>query len=150
MAQSRIDQEDLGLARFIGEAVIPWLQREVAGLSDGGHIAVGLSLSGLMAGLATFAVLIIINVVARNWREVTNGTTGMTAVPTTANATNVLVWVFAAIAVAWSILPPARTWPGASGTGKRARSPVLRFSSRRTWGPPWSACCARASSCRAG
>lgn len=36
-------------ARFIGEAVIPWLQREVPRLADGGHIALGLSLSGLMA-----------------------------------------------------------------------------------------------------
>ena len=36
-------------ARFIGEAVIPWLRREVAGLSQGGHMTVGLSLSGLMA-----------------------------------------------------------------------------------------------------
>ncbi|WP_264485976.1 alpha/beta hydrolase [Luteolibacter arcticus] len=36
-------------ARFLGERVIPWLQQEVAGLADGGHLVVGLSLSGLMA-----------------------------------------------------------------------------------------------------
>ncbi len=36
-------------ARFIGERVIPWLQQEVAGLAEGGHVVVGLSLSGLMA-----------------------------------------------------------------------------------------------------
>jgi enterochelin esterase-like enzyme/GNAT superfamily N-acetyltransferase len=36
-------------ARFIGERVVPWLQEEVAGLSDSGHAVVGLSLSGLMA-----------------------------------------------------------------------------------------------------
>ena len=36
-------------ARFIGERVVPWLQQEVEGLSEGGHAVVGLSLSGLMA-----------------------------------------------------------------------------------------------------
>ena len=36
-------------ARFIGERVVPWLRKEVAGLSEGGHAVVGLSLSGLMA-----------------------------------------------------------------------------------------------------
>lgn len=36
-------------ARFIGERVVPWLQDEVAGLSEAGHAVVGLSLSGLMA-----------------------------------------------------------------------------------------------------
>ena len=35
--------------RFIGGKVVPWLQQEVTGLSDGGHAVVGLSLSGLMA-----------------------------------------------------------------------------------------------------
>ncbi len=36
-------------SRFIGEAVMPWLQNEVAGLQQGGHMICGLSLSGLMA-----------------------------------------------------------------------------------------------------
>lgn len=36
-------------ARFIGKRVVPWLQQEVEGLSEGGHAVVGLSLSGLMA-----------------------------------------------------------------------------------------------------
>lgn len=58
-------------------------------------------LNGLMAGLATFAVLIIVNVVAKNWKEVTNGTTGMTAVPTTTTAANALLWSFLVIAIAY-------------------------------------------------
>ncbi|MGF1655868.1 MAG: GNAT family N-acetyltransferase [Verrucomicrobiales bacterium] len=36
-------------SRFIGDAVMPWLQKEVVGLQQGGHILCGLSLSGLMA-----------------------------------------------------------------------------------------------------
>ncbi len=40
-------------------------------------------LSGLTAGLATFAVLVIVNVVAKNWQQVTHGTAGVTGIPTT-------------------------------------------------------------------
>lgn len=58
-------------------------------------------LSGLMAGLATFAVLVIVHVVARNWKEVTNGSTGMTAVPTTTSETNALVWALVAMTIAY-------------------------------------------------
>ena len=39
-------------------------------------------LSGLTAGLATFAVLVIVNVVAKNWQQVTHGTAGVTGIPT--------------------------------------------------------------------
>lgn len=40
---------NLQYARFIGESVVPWLEREVSGLAHGGHLVLGLSLSGLMA-----------------------------------------------------------------------------------------------------
>jgi branched-chain amino acid transport system permease protein len=73
----------------------------VAGVAAAALALPLMRLTGLMAGLATFAVLIIVNVVAKNWRELTNGTTGMTAVPTTATATGVLLWSFAAIAAAY-------------------------------------------------
>ncbi|MDF1816986.1 MAG: GNAT family N-acetyltransferase [Verrucomicrobiales bacterium] len=36
-------------AHFIGDAVMPWLKREVSGLNDYGHTICGLSLSGLMS-----------------------------------------------------------------------------------------------------
>jgi len=35
--------------RFIGDKVMPWLNNEVSGLDDGGHIICGCSLSGLMS-----------------------------------------------------------------------------------------------------
>ena len=38
-------------------------------------------LSGLTAGLATFAVLSIVNIVARNWEQVTHGTAGVSGNP---------------------------------------------------------------------
>jgi branched-chain amino acid transport system permease protein len=58
-------------------------------------------LGGLTAGLGTFAVLNIINVVASNWNEFTGGSTGMAAVPTTTDVTTALIWALLAICVAW-------------------------------------------------
>lgn len=94
------------LPGFLARVETPTTLAVLAGALVAGVMAALLALplmrlTGLMAGLATFAVLIIVNVVAKNWREVTNGTTGMTAVPTTATATSVLVWSFAVIAAAY-------------------------------------------------
>jgi len=36
-------------ARFIGDTVVPWLNKEVPGLNDSGHVICGMSLSGLMS-----------------------------------------------------------------------------------------------------
>ena len=58
-------------------------------------------LSGLTAGLATFAVLSIVNVVARNWQQVTHGTSGVSGIPTATTIWGALGWAFAAMAVAW-------------------------------------------------
>lgn len=58
-------------------------------------------LSGIGASLATFAVLIIVNVVASNWQQITNGTSGMAGVPTTTTQTSVLVWGLVAILAAY-------------------------------------------------
>jgi branched-chain amino acid transport system permease protein len=59
-------------------------------------------LSGLTAGLATFAVLLIVNVVAENWQQVTRGTSGISGVPTTTTLAGTLGWVFVAILAAWA------------------------------------------------
>jgi branched-chain amino acid transport system permease protein len=58
-------------------------------------------LGGLTAGLATFAVLNIINVVAANLDQFTGGSTGMAGVPATTTVTSALVWSLLAITIAW-------------------------------------------------
>lgn len=40
---------NLQYARFIGKSVVPWLEQEISGLARGGHLILGLSMSGLMA-----------------------------------------------------------------------------------------------------
>jgi branched-chain amino acid transport system permease protein len=58
-------------------------------------------LSGLTAGLATFAVLSIVNIVARNWQQVTHGTSGVSGIPTTTTIWGALGWALAAMTAAW-------------------------------------------------
>ena len=54
-------------------------------------------LGGLAASLATFALLIIVHVVAQNLNQVTNGQSGMAGVPITTTAAGVMVWCMIAI-----------------------------------------------------
>lgn len=58
-------------------------------------------LTGIAAGLATFAVLIIFHVVAQNWTQVTNGSFGIAAIPTTTTTGNALLWALATIVAAY-------------------------------------------------
>lgn len=51
-------------------------------------------MNGLSAALGTLIVLIIIYQVARNWRDITNGTAGVPAVPVTTTTTSAMFWVF--------------------------------------------------------
>ena len=57
-------------------------------------------MSGLSAGLASFAVLVMVQVVASNWTEVTGGTAGITGVPRSMNAVSGTIWVVIAIVLA--------------------------------------------------
>jgi branched-subunit amino acid ABC-type transport system permease component len=57
-------------------------------------------LSGLSAGLATFTLLIIVNVVAKNWSAV-GATSGVTGIPRTTTIWSALVWALLALLVAW-------------------------------------------------
>jgi branched-chain amino acid transport system permease protein len=60
-------------------------------------------LSGLTAGLASFAVLVIVNVVAKNWQQVTHGTAGVAGIPTATTVEGALAWALVAIAAAWAL-----------------------------------------------
>jgi branched-chain amino acid transport system permease protein len=58
-------------------------------------------LGGLPASLATFALLIIVNVVAQNLTAVTNGQSGLTGVPVTTSLNVVLAWAAVGLIVAY-------------------------------------------------
>jgi branched-chain amino acid transport system permease protein len=70
-------------------------------------------LSGLAAGLATFAMLVIIRTVANSWTEVTNGAAGLSGIPVTTSKDAALLWVLMAIAVGFAFQ--------SSGLGLRLR-----------------------------
>jgi branched-chain amino acid transport system permease protein len=57
--------------------------------------------SGLTAGLASFALLLVIYVVAQNWTSMTNGTEGLINVPTTLTAFEAWAWLVGAIVIAF-------------------------------------------------
>lgn len=58
-------------------------------------------ISGLTAALATFAVLIIVNVVARNWKEVTNASAGMSGIPASTDVVRALLFALGALVLAF-------------------------------------------------
>lgn len=58
-------------------------------------------LSGIAASIATFALLLIVNVVASNWRSLTNGTGGIAGVPTSTTAWVALCWSLLAMVAAF-------------------------------------------------
>jgi branched-chain amino acid transport system permease protein len=70
-------------------------------------------LSGLAAGLATFAMLVIIRTVANSWTEVTNGAAGLSGIPVTTSKNGALLWALMAIAVGFAFQ--------SSGLGLRLR-----------------------------
>ena len=70
-------------------------------------------LSGLAAGLATFAMLVIIRTVANSWTEVTNGAAGLSGIPVTTSKDAALLWALIAIAVGFAFQ--------SSGLGLRLR-----------------------------
>ena len=55
-------------------------------------------LNGIAAGLATFAVLVIVRTVANSWDQVTNGAAGLSGLPVTTSKNDALVWALIAIA----------------------------------------------------
>jgi branched-chain amino acid transport system permease protein len=59
-------------------------------------------LTGIAAGLATFAMLVIVKTVANSWTEVTNGAAGLSGLPITTGKGAALVWALVAIVVAFA------------------------------------------------
>ena len=59
-------------------------------------------LSGIAAGLATFAMLVIIKTVANSWTEVTNGAAGLSGLPITTGKNTALVWALITIVLAFA------------------------------------------------
>lgn len=59
-------------------------------------------MSGLSAALGTLIMLIVINQVARNWRDVTNGTAGVPAVPVSTSTVSAMTWAFIFIGVVFA------------------------------------------------
>jgi branched-chain amino acid transport system permease protein len=59
-------------------------------------------LSGIGASIATFAVLVIVFVVASNLKQITNGTNGMVGVPTSTTVSSGIVWSLVALAIAFA------------------------------------------------
>jgi branched-chain amino acid transport system permease protein len=58
-------------------------------------------LSGIAASLATFSLLVIVNVIASNFKELTNGSGGIAGVPTVMTVDRALIWALGAIALAY-------------------------------------------------
>ncbi len=55
-------------------------------------------LNGIAAGLATFAMLVIIRTVANSWTAVTNGAAGLSGIPVTTTKDDAMTWALLAIA----------------------------------------------------
>jgi branched-chain amino acid transport system permease protein len=70
-------------------------------------------LNGIAAGLATFAVLVIVRTVANSWDEVTNGAAGLSGIPVTTSKNAALIWALLAITAGLAFQ--------ASGMGLRLR-----------------------------
>ena len=87
-------------------------------------------LSGLTAGLATFAVLSIVNIVARNWEQVTHGTAGVSGIPTTTTIWGALGWAMLAMAAAWAVSALAHRAPLAGLARERVRRSLDRCRGR--------------------
>lgn len=83
-------------------------------------------LSGISAALASFALLVVINVVASNWNTLTGGSGGIIGVPETTSRGSALAWAIVAILVAYAFQR--------SATGLRLRGSRDDFFAARSIG----------------
>lgn len=94
------------LPNFLQAASVPWYAAVPIGGVVGAVVALIIAvpvirLSGLTAALATFAVLLIANVVGNNWDAVTGGVSGLAPVPVHTTKFTVIVCAVVAIAIAF-------------------------------------------------
>lgn len=95
--------------------VVATLVAAVVAAAVAGVVAVPLMrLSGTAAGIASFAVLIIVQVIASNWSDVTGGLGTLTGVPTDLTLWRAYAWAAVVIAVAGAY--------GLSRSGKRLQA----------------------------
>jgi len=84
------------------DPVLAVLVGGVAAAALAGLLAPSLSrISGLSAALATFALLVIVQVVARNYEPVTRGTKGMLGVPAETTLETAALWAIAFLVVVY-------------------------------------------------
>jgi branched-chain amino acid transport system permease protein len=104
-----VDQKEIlqpDLPSFIANAHFGAVEATLIGgvvaAAVGAVLAVPLMrLNGIAAGLATFAVLVIVRTVANSWNEVTNGAAGLSGLPVTTGKYSALVWALIAIVCAF-------------------------------------------------
>jgi branched-chain amino acid transport system permease protein len=74
----------------------------VAALVAGAFAIPLMRLNGIAAGLATFAMLVIIRTVANSWTAVTNGAAGLSGLPVTTSKNDAMTWALIAIAAGFA------------------------------------------------
>jgi branched-chain amino acid transport system permease protein len=95
-----------GLPHVVASTTLPSTAATLVGGAAAAAVAAVLAiplsrLAGLAAGLGTFAILIIVNVVASNWQDVTGGDIGISPIPTTTTMTSTLVYALAVVFVTY-------------------------------------------------
>jgi branched-chain amino acid transport system permease protein len=90
------------LPSFLSGAHLPTIPATLAAGGTASILAIVVAIplmriSGLTAALGTFAILIVVNQVTRNWQALTNGTAGISSVPTTTTVLGALVWALLAM-----------------------------------------------------
>jgi branched-chain amino acid transport system permease protein len=59
-------------------------------------------LNGIAAGLATFAVLVIVKTVANSWTQITNGAAGLSGLPITTSKNAAVLWALITVVIAFA------------------------------------------------
>jgi branched-chain amino acid transport system permease protein len=95
-----------GVPSYIAHAEWPTIPAALlaAGIAAGFALIISIPLmrlSGLAAGIATLAVLVIVYVVISHWDSVTGGQTTLVGIPTDSTLNAALVWALVALAVAF-------------------------------------------------
>jgi branched-chain amino acid transport system permease protein len=120
------------------DASVPTLPATILGGVGAAALALIVSiplmrLSGLAAALASFTLLIVINVVSTNWEEVTNATSGISGLPGSLDVVPALGWCMAILLLAalYQATPSAFRLRGSREDGIAARAIGIRVARER-------------------